>query len=145
MGNPILRPSPDPLPLFKGYFVAHVTPHEVGSYPPDVFVRQQRDASRVGGGAVGVVPPTKMLLHRPSKQCSRFKQIWAAKPACAHGRSAPAPQAFTPLVSLEGGTLHPAWAGQRLHWLYGGIGEGGGTPAAADLLLCSQAPCLLQP
>ena len=53
MGNPILRPDPDPLPLFKGYFVAHVTPHEVGSYPPDVFVRQQRHVSRVGGTEPG--------------------------------------------------------------------------------------------
>ncbi|KAL4445422.1 hypothetical protein ABPG77_011247 [Micractinium sp. CCAP 211/92] len=33
--------------------------------------------------------------------------------------------AFTPLVSVDAGTLQPAWAGQRLHWLSGGSYQGG--------------------
>ena len=61
MGNPIMRNDPGPLTLFKGYFVAHVTPHEVGSYPPDVFVRQQRGASQVSGWRWG------SRLHLPAQ------------------------------------------------------------------------------
>ncbi|KAL4427965.1 hypothetical protein ABPG75_002054 [Micractinium tetrahymenae] len=79
MGVPIMRPDPDPLPMHKGYFCAHVSANEVGSYSVDVFVRQQREAAA----------------------------------------------AFTPLVSVDGGTLQPAWAGQRLHWLSGASNEGG--------------------
>lgn len=78
MGIPIVRPDPDPLPCFKGYFSAHVTAHEVGSHSGDVFARHQREAAA----------------------------------------------AFVPLVSLDGGTLQAAWAGQRLHWVCGAVGEG---------------------
>ncbi|PSC69783.1 inner membrane protease subunit 2 [Micractinium conductrix] len=33
--------------------------------------------------------------------------------------------AFVPLVSVDAGTLQPAWAGQRLHWLCGAPNEDG--------------------
>lgn len=81
MGNPIPVREPDPLPLFCGYFAAHVTAHEVGSHPTEVLVPHQRDALA---------------------------------------------SAFTPLVSCDGGMLQPSWAGQRLQWVYGGLGERGG-------------------
>jgi hypothetical protein len=41
-----------------------------------------------------------------------------------HQRDALA-SAFAPLVSCDAGMLHPSGVGQRLHWVYGGLGERG--------------------
>lgn len=90
MGIPILQRDPDPLPLLRGCFSAHVTAHEVGSHPTEVLVPHQRELVA----------------------------------------------AFVPLVSIDGGMLHPSFAGQRLQWVYGGLGEQGGALAVVRVLLC---------